>query len=300
MTAPMSALRREDVIVDTAWLALHLEDPAVCVVDATTHLVPPPSNVLYKVVSGRADYEKGHIPGALFVDIDGELSSHDHPEHVHFMLPEADEFARVVGGLGIGNDTHVVCYASANHWWSTRLWWMFKVFGHARVSVLDGGLQLWKKEGRPVESGPARARSPRSYTAQYHPELVADKNDVLAAVRSGSACVLNALRPDQHAGTGGTSYGRLGHLAGSINVAATNLVDTENRFKPESDVRALLAPALATPRIITYCGGGIAASSVSMHLMLLGHPDVRLYDASLSEWAADPDLPMHPGTPSSA
>lgn len=282
-------------VVDTEWLATRLDDPDVRVLDATTHLVPPPTNVLYDVVSGRADFEKGHIPGAAFVDIDAELSSHDYPPQVHFMLPSADVFAEVVGRLGIDGRTQVVCYATANHWWATRLWWMFRVFGHDRVAVLDGGFQHWSREGRPIETGPGRPRPARKFDATYHPEFVADKNDVLAAIRSGDVCVVNALRPEQHAGTGGTSYGRLGHIAGSANVPAVRVVGADHRFLPDADLRALLADTLARPKVIAYCGGGIAASSIAMLLMKFGHSDVRLYDASMSEWAADPTLPMELG-----
>jgi thiosulfate/3-mercaptopyruvate sulfurtransferase len=118
---------------------------------------------------------------------------------------------------------------------------------------------------------------------------------VLSAVRGGEACVVNALRSEQHRGTGGISYGRLGHIAGSVNVPAVSLVDAENRFKPVHELQRLLVATLEQPRVITYCGGGIAATSVAMLLMMLGHRDVRLYDGSLSEWAADPDLPMAVG-----
>jgi len=289
------ATDRSGFIVTTDWLARHLDDPDVRVLDATTHLVPPPSNVLYDVVSGRADFEKAHIPGAAFVDIDGELSSHDYPPQVHFMLPSAARFAEVVGNLGIDNHTQVICYASANHWWATRLWWMFRVFGHERVAVLDGGLQHWMRESRPVETGAAKASPARRFEASYRPHYVADKNDVLAAVRAGSTCILNALRPDQHAGTGGTSYGRLGHIAGSVNLPAVQVVAADNRFRPEAELRAMLADTLVQPKVIAYCGGGIAASSITMLLMMFGHKDVRLYDGSLSEWAADPSLPMEQG-----
>ena len=114
----------------------------------------------------------------------------------------------------------------------------------------------------------------------------------MAAIGAGDVCTLNALRPDQHAGSGGTVYGRLGHIKGSINVAAVNVVDANNEFKSAEVLREQFADALAKPRVITYCGGGIAASSATMLLTMLGHKNVQLYDASLSEWAPDPTLPM--------
>lgn len=281
-------------IVSTAWLADHLDDPRVVILDATTHLLPrpvdPTPEVPYDVVSGRADFEKGHIPGAQFVDIDGEIS--DTSKSTHFMLPSPEQFASVMGRLGVGDDTTVVCYATAFHWWATRLWWMLRVFGHERVVVLDGGFQKWAAEARPVETGAGRGRAAQVFTARYHPEMVADRNDVLAAIGDGTTCTINALRPDQHAGAGTTNYGRMGHITGSVNVAAVGVVNPDNTFKPVDELRAMLAGALERPRVITYCGGGIAASSVTMLLTMFGHRDVRLYDASLSEWAPDPSLPM--------
>jgi thiosulfate/3-mercaptopyruvate sulfurtransferase len=290
MTDPVTA----GFIVSTDWLSRRLGDPSIVVLDATTHLMPrpvdPTPEVPYDVVSGRADFEKGHIPGAQFIDIDGEISDRSHP--LHFMLPPADQFADVLARLGVGDDTTVVCYATAFHWWATRLWWMLRVFGHTRVVVLDGGFQKWAAEGRPVETGAGRSRPRQVFTARFHPDLVADRQAVLGAVQSGAACVLNALRPEQHAGGGTTNYGRPGHIRGSINVAAASAVGADNMFKPVDELKAMLAGALAQPQVITYCGGGIAASSITMLLMMFGHPDVKLYDASLSEWAPDASLPM--------
>ena len=288
-------------IVDTAWLQDHLHDPDVVVVDATTHLMPRPVTptppVPYDVVSGRADFERGHIAGAQFADIDGDLSDPDHK--LHFMLPGPERFAEGMARLGIGDDTKVVCYATAFHWWATRFWWMLRVFGHDNAVVLDGGFQRWQAEGRPVEAGPAAPRPRAVFTSRFRPEMVADRQDVLTAIGAGDACVVNALRPEQHAGAGATNYGRPGHITGSINLSASQVVGPDNRFLPLDDLRAMLAGPLAKPRVVTYCGGGIAASSITMLLTEFGHRDVRLYDASLSEWAPDDSLPMtNPGAPS--
>ena len=279
-----------EFIVDTSWLAEHLHDPDLRVLDCTTHLMPPTKGGPYDVVSGRADFEKGHIPGAGFADIDNELSDKNH--RLHFMLPSPEFFANAIGKLGVGDDTKVILYSTANHWWATRLWWMLRVFGHDNVTVLNGGFQKWSREGRPVEQGPERRSEQASFTPKYRAGHVVDKEEVLAAIGDGEVCTLNALRPDQHAGTGGTVYGRIGHIKGSINVAAVNVVDANNEFKSAEILRAQFADALAKPRVITYCGGGIAASSATMLLTMLGHKNVQLYDASLSEWAPDIRLPM--------
>jgi thiosulfate/3-mercaptopyruvate sulfurtransferase len=289
----MNAFPHPEYLVTTQWLFEHLDDPGVRVLDGTTHLPPLPDLSLYEVVSGRADFERAHIPGAAFVDIEHELSTPH--ARLHFMLPTAEIFAAAMGRLGIGDDTHVITYATANHWWATRLWWMLRVFGHDHVSVLDGGFQKWQREGRPLESGAARARQAARFTARMRPELVATRDDVLAAIGREGTCTVNALRPEQHAGTGGVHYGRRGHIAGSVNIAALQHVRPDNTFRDAQELHAMFAPALAQPQVITYCGGGIAATSVALVLAMLGYERVKVYDNSLTEWAADPALPMETG-----
>jgi len=282
-----------EYLVSTDWLAQHLRNPAVRVVDCTTHLAPLPDFSSYEIVSGRADFEKGHIPGAAFLDMDQDLSS-PHPR-LHFTLCSPERFARAMEQLGIGNDTHVISYSTANHWWATRLWWMLRVFGHDRASVLDGGFQKWQREGRPVEAGTARPTASARFTARPRPELVATKEEVLSAIGRENICTVNALRREQHAGTGGVHYGRRGHITASINVPAVEHIAADNTFKSAEDLQTMFAPALTKARVITYCGGGIAATSVALALAMLGYGPVKVYDNSLTEWAADSSLPMEIG-----
>ena len=282
---------RPEFLVETGWLAGHLEDPAVRVLDCTTHLPPLPDNSYYTVRPGSDDFVEGHIPGAAFVDMDRDVA--DTSAAFHFMLPSSYQFAQAMSALGISHDTLVVSYSSANHWWASRMWWMLRVFGHERAAVLDGGLQKWRKEGRQVESGPARPRAGTRFNPQAaRREMIASKEDVLAAIDAADVCTINALRPEQHAGTGGVYYGRRGHIKGSINLAAMATVDDNNVYRSAEELRRMFAGALSRPAVITYCGGGIAASADTLVLTMLGHKNVRLYDASLSEWARDPALPM--------
>jgi len=282
-----------EYIVSTEWLAQQSDNPAVRVVDCTTHLPPLPDFSLYDVVSGRADFEKRHIPGAVFLDIDRDVST-PHPR-LHFVLCSPEQFAQAMEQLGIGDDTHVVAYSTANHWWATRLWWMLRVFGHDRASLLDGGFQKWQREGRPVEGGAAHPTTTARFTPRFRPELVATKENVLGALGRQDSCTVNALRREQHAGTGGVYYGRRGHITGSINIPAVEHIRSDNTFKSAEELRAMFAPALAKPEVITYCGGGIAATSVALALAMLGYNRVKVYDNSLTEWAADPSLPMETG-----
>jgi len=280
-----------EYLASTDWVARHLDDPSVRVVDCTTHLPPRPDFSLYDVVSGRADFEKAHVPGAAFLDIDHDAST-PHPR-LHFMLPDPGTFASAMEALGISDDTRVVAYSTANHWWATRLWWMLRVFGHDNAAVLDGGFQKWAAERRPLESGPARNGKRGRFSARpARRELVARKEDVLGAIRAEGACVVNALRPEQHAGKGGVHYGRRGHISNSINIPSVEHLAGDNTFRGADELAQLFGPALEAPEVITYCGGGIAATSVALVMAMFGRDDVRVYDASLTEWAADPALPM--------
>jgi thiosulfate/3-mercaptopyruvate sulfurtransferase len=227
------------------------------------------------------------------VDIEHDVST-PHPR-LHFMLPTPEAFAAAMSRLGVGDSTLVVTYATGNHWWATRMWWMLRVFGHDKAAVLDGGFQKWQREGRPTASGPAQPVAPARFTARQRPELVAYKEDLLNAAGRADVCTVNALRPEQHTGTGGVHYGRRGHITGSINIAALHHLNADNTFKPAAQLRELFAPALSSPQVITYCGGGIAATSVAFVLAMLGYDKVKVYDNSLTEWAADPSLPMQTG-----
>ena len=280
-----------DFLVSTEWLERHLCDPKVRVLDPSTLLIPRPHFVIYDVVPARVDFEKGHVPGAAFVDVEHELSTPD--PRLHFMLPDAQTFATAMAGYGVSDDSYVVSYSTTNHWWATRLWWMLKVFGHERVAVLDGGFQKWQAENRPVQTGAAGPRASSRFTPREpNKDMVATKDEVLAAVGANEICNINALRPEQHAGTGGVNYGRRGHITGSVNIPAAANVNADNTFKSIDELRALFAQAMQKPKVISYCGGGIAATSVALALEMLGHKSVKVYDASLTEWAAEAELPM--------
>ncbi len=289
-----SGYTHPEFLVDTAWLATRLDDPTIVVLDCTTHLVPQPA-AGYSVVPGRADFERGHIPGAQYADLQADLSDPSH--QFRFMLPDPARFAASMGRLGVSDATRVVLYSTANVWWASRVWWLLRVFGHDNAAVLDDGWQKWSAEGRATETGPGKPRPPASLTAREPRPLMADRSEVLAAVGDGAVCTINALRPEQHTGTGGVQYGRPGRIAGSVNVAATTLLNpTTNEFLPAEELRRKFESVGAMDRkVITYCGGGIAASADALVLTMLGHKDVRLYDASLSEWVKDPSLPMETG-----
>jgi thiosulfate/3-mercaptopyruvate sulfurtransferase len=217
------------------------------------------------------------------------------------MMPPAEQFAAAMERYGVGDDSRVVLYDRAGNMWAARIWWMLRAFGFENARVLDGGWASWTAEARPTESGPAAQPPPATFTARPRPSLIATKDDVLTAMQAGQACIVNALNESQHTGQV-APYGRPGHISGSANVPAmgrAGIVDPKSQlYEPTDVIRERLADAGAKPgeRLITYCGGGIAASSVAFAAIMAGFDDVAVYDASLSEWAADPALPMEVGT----
>ena len=288
----MNGFVHPEYLVETDWLAENLD--AVVLLDCTTHLIPDPK-ITYVVKPGREDFERGHIPGAQFCDVSRDVS--DVSQTLNFMRPEPDQFAAAMCRFGISNSTRVVTYSTANPWWATRVWWLLREFGHDNAAVLNGGWQKWIGEGRAIELGAGTARPTGDFAVRAVRNLMVGKDAVRAAVGDPAVCTLNALAPAQHAGSGGNSYGRPGRIAGSVNVPAAHLLDpATNTFLPADELRRRLGEVGALGRpVIVYCGGGIAASADALILTMLGHLDVKIYDASLSEWAKDPSLPMETG-----
>lgn len=290
----MAGFVHPEFLVETDWLAQHLNDPNVVVFDCTTHLIPDPKNT-YQVVPGREDFAKGHIPGAQFIDMLHDVS--DTAQRFRFMRQSPEDFAAAMRRFGVNNNTRVITYSTANPWWATRMWWLLRVFGFDNAAVLNGGWQKWSREGRAIDTGPAKSRAVGDFTVREVRDLMVGKDQVLAAIGNSAVCTLNALLPQQHTGSGGNSYGRPGRIAGSVNLPAAHLLNPDtNEFLPADELRRRFAGVGAMDReVITYCGGGIAASADALALVMLGHDKVKLYDASLSEWAIDPSLPMETG-----
>jgi thiosulfate/3-mercaptopyruvate sulfurtransferase len=283
-----------EYLVATEWLAQHLNDPNVLVLDCTTHLIPD-AKTTYQVKPAREDFEQAHIPGAQFVDMLRDVS--DTSQRLRFMRQPPEDFASAMRRFGVNNTTRVAAYSSANVWWATRMWWLLHEFGHDNAAVLDGGWQKWSRENRPAEAGAAKPRKPGDFAVREIRNLMVGKDEVRRAIGNGAICTLNALLPQQHTGTGGNSYGRPGRIAGSVNLPAAHLLNPEtNEFLPADELRKRFTAVGAMDRqVINYCGGGIAASADALALIMLGHKDVKLYDGSLSEWASDPNLPMETG-----
>lgn len=283
-------------VVSVEWLAGHLDDPSVVVLEASIDL----DSSTGTAISMRAAFDTAHIPGSVFVDMIAELSdpaADARMAHVGrmFMLPEPAVFAEVMGRAGVGPDTLVVASTRSSPMWSARLWWMLRYFGHERVVVLDGGFDAWVTAGRPVTTAPS-VPVPARFDARPRRELLATREDVLACGSDDDAVVINALRPELFRGEEAGRRPRPGRIPGSVNVPFLDVYDAEGRLRAPDVLRPLFAAvgALDAERVVTYCGGGIAAASDALALATLG-VDAALYDGSLNEWSSDPDPPLELG-----
>jgi len=285
-------------LISTAELADILGQPNLRIFDCTTTLdyQPPGSGVPYIVVPRRDSFEAGHVPGAGFLDLQGEFS--DNSTKLRFMMPDVAQLEAAFGRHGVGPDSFVVLYSIGTAMWATRFWWMLKSLGFDNVAVLDGGLDKWKAEGRALESGPAKGYRPATFIAKPRSGYFVDKNEVLAARGQRDTLVVNALNAQLHRGLEPSRYGRPGHIPGSCNVSAASLVDPATKaFVPLAEAEtAFAAQGFARDkRVIAYCGGGISATIDLFMLHRLGYDRLTLYDGSMGEWAMDDKLPIETG-----
>jgi thiosulfate/3-mercaptopyruvate sulfurtransferase len=285
-------------LVDTSWLASHLSEPNLRIYDCTTHLIHQNDPALpgpYRIHSGREDYLKAHIPGAAFIDLQGNLS--DPESELRFTCLDSDSLIQAFSTLGIGDESRVILYSQMSPQWAARIWWLLRIAGFESASVLDGGLTKWKLEQRAV-TDQQTVYPAAQLTTKPRTGLMASKDDVLNAINDSTACTINALRRSQHTGQDAGefgNYGRPGHISGSVNVPTAELVDSKTtEFLPSQQIKSIFNEigVAKADRILTYCGGGIAASATAMLLVMLGFDNVSIYDASLSEWAPDKTLPM--------
>ncbi len=275
-------------LVSTGWLAEHLTDPALRVLDASWYL--PTQNR-----DAKAEHAAAHIPGARFFDID-EIADLSIP--LPHMAPPVEKFISRLRGLGIGDGQQVVVYDGAGIFSAARVWWTFRLMGLTRCAVLDGGLPKWRAEHRPLTDAPPDLRAPH-LTPHRQPQLVKSAAQVLQASRDHSAQIIDARSaarfrgeaPEPRAGLRG------GHVPGARNVPFTEVLNPDGTLKSPDALRAVLAAAgvdLSRPAITT-CGSGVTAAILSLALEVLGHRDHALYDGSWSEWGGRDDLPVERG-----
>ena len=277
-------------LVETAWLAENLNNPKVGVIDASWHMPG----------SGRdagAEYEESHIPGAVRFDIDDICDSDSDLPH---MMPSPEKFAAMVGQLGLGDGMRIVVYDSNGGCCAAaRVWWMFRVFGHRDVAILNGGTARWIKEGRPTETE-VPTPPERAFTANMDRSLVRGAEELLVNLESRYEQVIDARSPQRFDGTAEEPRPCLkrGHIPGSINVPFGLLVDSENDFvmRSASDIAGIFNDAgivIGKP-VSVSCGSGVTAAMVVFGLDLIGHEGAAVYDGSWVEWGNRDDTPVEP------
>lgn len=278
-----------DALVSTEWLSENLGKPGIAVFDASWFPKPSPRKA-------RAEFEQAHIPGAVYFDIDDVAADRDDLPH---MLPDAETFAAKVGALGIGNADRVIAYDSNGGAAAAgRAWWMFRLFGHERVSVLNGGLAKWRKEERPTESGPP-SPAPKIFDAPAaNGKLVRGVEQILANLQGGAEQVVDARSAERFAGTHPEPWPviKLGHIPGSLNLPFPDLMDPDNCgvMRSADGIAAAVRAAGLDPDkpTVASCGSGVTAAVVVLGLYLIGHKDAAIYDGSWSEWGKREDTPV--------
>jgi thiosulfate/3-mercaptopyruvate sulfurtransferase len=279
-----------DSLVSVEWLMNNLEDPNLVILDASV-MIESDGDGGFRTVNGRGNFEAGHIPTAGFADLKGDLVDGD--ADIGYAIPEPEQFAAAMGALGVGDDSKVVIYDAGGSMWAARVWWMLRWVGFDNAALLDGGQAAWTNAGYSLSTVPP-TRAAKTLTVNLRPELIVDKNEVLAAIDDESVNIVDAL-PEAHYRGDYAMYARPGHIPTATNVSVADLADESGHYKSMDELDAMF-DGDRDARTITYCGGGIAASGNAFIMHRLGFKDVALYSASLQEWSVDPELPMVTGS----
>lgn len=280
------------LIVSTAWLAERMEDPKLRILDATVFMQFPEAGGPPEVKSGKESFQESHLPGAVYADIVGELSDTD--ANFPFTVPSRELFVEKMTNLGVGDDTYTVIYDQnalvgkeiASSYWASRLSWQLRYEGFTNIAVLEGGLQKWIAESRELTAD-AEAYPKAEFTGERRPEMLATKDDVREALEDDSIVIINSLSPQDFENA---------HIPNSHNVffgahadEQTKALHSDEQLRTAFESVGALDPS---KKVITYCGGGIAATWNALLLNKLGQHNVAIYDGSMNEWTSDPTCPV--------
>lgn len=273
-------------LVSTEWLAAHLDDATVRIVDIRGHVLPASAPKPH-YFNHRADYDAAHLPGAVFVDWVQEITDPDSPHHAQIASPE--RFAAVMGRLGIGAGTFVVAYDDAGGMFAARLWWALHYYGHKAVAVLDGGWQKWLAEGRPTTAEPPQITS-TVFHAVPQPGWRMTADEVAAR---GERPLIDVRTPEEYTGKASRAA-RAGHIPGAVNIPRGGLLAADGTLLPPEQLREIFAAGgIEGDHAITYCNGGVSASYGLLALKVAGIGDsAAVYDGSWKEWGDDPNRPL--------
>ncbi|MBU1377921.1 MAG: 3-mercaptopyruvate sulfurtransferase [Alphaproteobacteria bacterium] len=273
-------------LVSAAWLAERLGDPAVLIVDATLPLVGQPGH-------GRDSYLAGHVPGAVFFDINAIADPDTDLPH---MLPTTQAFAEAAGALGLSRDATIVVYDAHGIYSAPRVWWTLRVMGYPKVFVLDGGLKAWRAEGRMLETH-VQTPLPVAVAPQPDPALVRDLDAVTGILADGSAQIVDARSAGRFTGQAPEPRATLrsGHMPGALNLPFDRVVNADGTLKSVDELKAVFAHVDLGRPIVTTCGSGVTASVLALSLARLGRFDVAVYDGSWTEWGGRPDTAIVTG-----
>jgi thiosulfate/3-mercaptopyruvate sulfurtransferase len=278
-----------EALVSTEWLALHIADPHIRILDGSFKQpgVTP---------TARQDYDRGHIPGAVFFDIDDVAMPETELPH---MVPPPELFAQKMAERGIGDDDRVIVYDAAGLSSAGRAWWMLRLFGHDNVALLDGGLPNWKAEGRALETT-AAVIPHRRFTPDFRPHLLRDKEAIRANLETKVEQVVDARSTGRFEGTAEETWPgrRCGHIPGSRNLPFDRISNPQTHLlRGPEELRGLFdAAGVSLDRpVVTSCGSGVTACAVAFALHLIGGPEAAVYDGSWSEWGLPGDTPIETG-----
>ena len=286
----MNTIDKYPILISTDWLEKNLYAPNIRIFDCTVWLRPQ-QNKIYKIFSGKSDYDDEHIPNSDFLDV-LELSNKN--SKYDFMMPDLEIFSNFMSLKGVGPGIHVILYSRENIQWATRVWWMLKSMNFLNVSVLNGGFDRWKLENKPVSKFPVTY--PKNYfIGNNKTGFFCEKEEIINNIENKKVLIIIHLKESLHYGKENNNYDRSGHIKNSINITSIDMKNKNtNLYKSTKELKKIFNEynLFNKEKVITYCGGGIAATNLAFAITLTGFKNITVYDASLNEWAKDNKLPL--------